>query len=94
MAVKIRLKRVGSKKRPFYRIVVADSRRPVSGGIIESIGTYNPLSNPKEVELDNELAMKWMHEGAQPSETVRKLFSDRGLMERYHNDKLENRKSN
>ena len=94
MAVKIRLKRVGSKKRPFYRIVVADSRKPVSGGIIESIGTYNPLSTPKVVELDNELAMKWMHNGAQPSDTVRKLFSDRGLMERYHNDKLESKKSN
>lgn len=94
MAVKIRLKRVGSKKRPFYRIVVADSRKPVSGGIIESIGTYNPLSEPKAVELNDELAMKWMYEGAKPSDTVRKLFSDRGLMEKYHNHKIESKKSN
>lgn len=92
MAVKIRLKRMGSKKRPFYRIVVADSRKPVSGGIIDSIGTYNPVSEPKEVELNDELAMKWMNEGAKPSDTVRKLFSDRGLMEKYHNEKIENRK--
>ena len=92
MAVKIRLKRMGSKKRPFYRIVVADSRKPVSGGIIEAIGTYNPLSEPKTVELDDELAMKWMHEGAKPSDTVRKLFSDRGLMTKYHEEKIENRK--
>ncbi len=92
MAVKIRLKRMGSKKRPFYRIVVADSRKPVSGGIIEAIGTYNPISEPKQVEINDELAMKWMHEGAKPSDTVRKLFSDRGLMEKYHNEKIENRK--
>ncbi len=94
MAVKIRLKRMGSKKRPFYRIVVADSRNPVSGGIIEPIGTYNPLTEPKQVELNDELALQWMHNGAQPSDTVRKLFSDRGLMEKYHNEKIENRKSN
>lgn len=87
MAVKIRLKRMGSKKRPFYRVVVADSRKPVSGGIIEAIGTYNPISNPKEVEIDDELALKWMKQGATPSDTVRKLFSDRGLMEKYHNEK-------
>lgn len=92
MAVKIRLKRMGSKKRPFYRIVVADSRKPVSGGIIEAIGTYNPISEPKQVEINDELAMKWMRDGAKPSDTVRKLFSDRGLMEKYHNEKVENKK--
>ena len=94
MAVKIRLKRMGSKKRPFYRVVVADSRKPVSGGIIESIGTYNPIAEPKEVNINDDLALKWMHDGAKPSDTVRKLFSDRGLMERLHNEKLENRKNN
>ena len=94
MAVKIRLKRMGSKKRPFYRVVVADSRAPISGRIIESIGTYNPISEPKEIEIDDELALKWMHEGAKPSDTVRKLFSDRGLMEKYHNEKIENKKNN
>ena len=57
MAVKIRLKRMGSKKRPFYRVVVADSRAPISGRIIESIGTYNPIAEPKEVEIDDELAL-------------------------------------
>lgn len=87
MAVKIRLKRMGSKKRPFYRVVVADSRKPVSGGIIEAIGTYNPVSEPKEVNIDDELALKWMNQGAKPSDTVRKLFSDRGLMEKFHNEK-------
>lgn len=94
MAVKIRLKRMGSKKRPFYRVVVADSRKPVSGGIIDTVGTYNPISEPKQVEIDNELALKWMRDGAKPSDSVRKLFSDRGLMEQMHNEKLENRKNN
>lgn len=94
MAVKIRLKRMGSKKRPFYRVVVADSRKPVSGGIIDTVGTYNPISEPKEVKIDNELAMKWMRDGAKPSSSVRKLFSDRGLMEQLHNEKVENRKNN
>lgn len=89
MAVKIRLKRMGSKRRPFYRIVVADSRRAAtSGAIIEKLGHYNPVSEPKEIELDDELAMKWLREGAQPSDTVRKIFSDRGLMERFHNEKF------
>lgn len=89
MSVKIRLKRMGSKKRPFYRVVVADSRQHVTGKIIEAIGTYNPIAEPKEVKIDDELAMKWMREGAKPSQTVRKLFSDRGLMEKYHNEKNE-----
>lgn len=87
MAVKIRMKRMGSKRRPFYRIVVADSRAPRDGRIIEQVGTYNPVSEPAEVNIDEELAMKWLHEGAKPSDTVHKLFSGRGLMERYHNEK-------
>lgn len=88
MAVKIRLQRVGSKKRPFYRIVVADSRRAATGRIVEKIGHYNPIAQPKEVELDDELAMKWLHNGAKPSDTVRTLLANRGLMERFHNEKL------
>lgn len=94
MAVKIRLKRMGSKKRPFYRVVVADSRKAVTGGVIEEIGTYNPVSEPKEVKIDTESAVKWLHNGAKPSDTVRKLLSDQGVMERFHNEKLENRKNN
>ncbi len=94
MAVKIRLKRMGSKKRPFYRIVVADSRNAVTGGIIEEIGTYNPVSEAKEVKLDADSAVQWLHNGAKPSDTVRKLLSDHGVMERFHNEKLENKKNN
>lgn len=94
MAVKIRLKRMGSKKRPFYRVVVADSRKAATGGIIEEIGTYNPISEPKEVEIDDEIALKWLHDGAKPSDTVRKLFSDKGIMETFHNEKVENKKNN
>ncbi|HET7629312.1 MAG TPA: 30S ribosomal protein S16 [Bacillales bacterium] len=90
MAVKIRLKRMGSKKRPFYRVVVADSRSPRDGRIIEQVGTYNPLVNPAEVNLDEEKALKWMLDGAKPSDTVRNLFSKQGLMEKLHNAKLKN----
>ena len=94
MAVKIRLKRICSKKLPFYRIVVADSRNAVTGGIIEEIGTYNPVSEAKEVKLDADSAVQWLHNGAKPSDTVRKLLSDHGVMERFHNEKLENKKNN
>ncbi|WP_240375279.1 30S ribosomal protein S16 [Bacillus piscicola] len=87
MAVKIRLKRIGSKKRPYYRLVVADSRAPRDGRFIEEIGTYNPLKDPVEVSIDNEKALKWMLDGAKPSDTVRNLFSREGLMEKLHNAK-------
>lgn len=87
MAVKIRMKRMGSKRRPFYRIVVSDSRRHVSKGSIEQIGTFNPISKDHEVEIDEELAMKWLRNGAQPSDSVRKLLSDQGIMEKFHNEK-------
>jgi small subunit ribosomal protein S16 len=90
MAVKIRLKRMGAKKRPFYRLVVADSRAPRDGRIIEQIGTYNPLANPAEVNLDEDKALKWMLNGAQPSDTVRNLFSTQGLMEKLHDAKRQN----
>ncbi len=89
MAVKIRLKRIGAKKAPFYRLVVADSRSPRDGRFIEEIGYYNPVSQPIEVKIDEEKALQWMLNGAKPSDTVRKLFSDAGLMEKLHNAKLQ-----
>ncbi|EAF2681141.1 30S ribosomal protein S16 [Listeria monocytogenes] len=88
MAVKIRLKRIGTKKKPFYRIVVADSRFPRDGRSIETIGTYNPLLDPVEVKIDEEATLKWMHNGAKPSDTVRNLLSREGIMEKFHNQKL------
>lgn len=84
MAVKIRLKRMGSKKKPFYRVVVADSRSPRDGRIIEQVGTYNPVAEPKEVKIDEELALKWLQNGAQPSETVRNLLSEQGILKKFH----------
>jgi small subunit ribosomal protein S16 len=89
MAVKIRLKRMGAKKRPFYRLVVADSRSPRDGRFIEEIGTYNPLANPTEVKIDEDKALQWMLSGAKPSDTVRNLFSNAGLMEKLHNAKQQ-----
>lgn len=88
MSVKIRLKRMGAKKTPFYRIVVADSRSPRDGRQIETVGTYNPLTKPAEVKINEELALKWLQDGAKPSDTVRNLFSEQGIMEKYHNAKL------
>ncbi|HZH63126.1 MAG TPA: 30S ribosomal protein S16 [Metabacillus sp.] len=87
MAVKIRLKRMGAKKSPFYRIVVADSRSPRDGRFIEVVGTYNPVAQPAEVKINEELALKWMSNGAKPSDTVRNLFSKEGIMEKFHNAK-------
>jgi small subunit ribosomal protein S16 len=85
MAVKIRLKRMGAKKSPFYRIVVADARSPRDGRFIETVGTYNPVAQPAEVKIDEELALKWLQNGAKPSDTVRNLFSNQGIMEKFHN---------
>lgn len=87
MAVKIRLKRMGSKRNPFYRIVVADSRSPRDGRQIEQIGTYNPVVNPIEVKIDEEKALNWMTNGAKPSDTVRNLFSKEGIMKKFHDSK-------
>ncbi len=87
MAVKIRLKRMGAKKSPFYRIVVADSRSPRDGRYIEVVGTYNPVANPAEVKINEELALKWLQDGAKPSDTVRNLLSNQGIMEKFHNAK-------
>lgn len=87
MAVKIRMKRMGSKRNPFYRIVVADARAPRDGRIIEQIGTYNPVQEPKQLEINEELALKWLSEGAQPSDTVRNLLSTQGIMQKFHESK-------
>lgn len=88
MSVKIRLKRMGAKKSPFYRIVVADSRSPRDGRQIETVGTYNPLTKPAEVKIDEAKVLDWMQKGAKPSDTVRNLFSEQGIMEKFHNAKL------
>ena len=79
MAVKIRLRRMGQKKAPFYRIVVADSRSPRDGRCIEEIGTYDPTKDPSEFKVDEELAKKWLNNGAQPTEVVGKLFKMAGI---------------
>ena len=78
--VKIRLKRMGAKKAPFYRIVVADSRYPRDGRFIEQIGTYNPLTNPSTINVDNEKAAKWLGQGAQPTDTVKELLKISGAI--------------
>ena len=80
MAVKIRLRRMGAKKNPFYRIVVADSRFPRDGRFIEEIGYYNPREEPSVVKVDPEKAKKWMQNGAQPTDTVRALFKKHGVI--------------
>ena len=79
MAVKIRLKRIGKKKNPFYRIVVADSRAPRDGRFIEEIGTYDPAKDPSEFHVNEELAKKWLSNGAQPTETVARIFKSVGV---------------
>mgnify|MGYP001040642205 CR=1 FL=1 len=86
MAVKIRLKRMGAKKAPFYRVVVADSRSPRDGRIIESIGYYDSTTT---VKIDEEKALSWMAKGAQPTDTVKNLFSKGGIMKKYAESKAK-----
>ena len=81
MSVKIRLKRIGAKKAPFYRVVVADSRYPRDGRFIEEIGYYTPLTNPVDIKIDAEKAAKWISNGAQPTETVKSLLKKAGITE-------------
>ena len=81
MAVKIRLRRMGAKKAPFYRVIVADSRSPRNGRFIEEIGTYNPLTEPAQVTIDAEKAKKWIANGAQPTETVKSLLKKNGIID-------------
>jgi small subunit ribosomal protein S16 len=80
--VKIRLRRMGRRNRPFYRVVVADIRSPRDGKFIEIIGHYNPLTDPATVSIDEEKALKWLRYGAQPSDTVRSLLSKLGIMDK------------
>ena len=87
MTVKIRLKRVGKKKAPSYRVVVADSRSPRDGRIIENIGWYNPLVEPSAIHIDEEKAFKWLSVGAQPTDSVTSLLKRTGAMERYEQGK-------
>ncbi len=81
MAVKMRLRRMGAKKAPHYRIVVADSRYPRDGRFIEEIGYYNPMTNPADVKIDAEKAKKWISNGAQPTDTVRDLLKKSGVLD-------------
>lgn len=80
MAVKIRLRRMGAKKAPFYRVVVADSRYPRDGRFIEEIGTYNPLTDPATINIDSEKAKKWIGNGAQPTDTVKALLKKSNIL--------------
>lgn len=87
MAVKIRLKRMGAKKSPFYRIVAADSRSPRDGRFIEQLGTYDPRQNPAAVSLKEEEILNWLNNGAQPSDTVRNILSKAGVMTKFAESK-------
>ena len=81
MAVKMRLTRIGAKKAPFYRVIVADSRSPRDGRFIDTIGTYNPLTTPVEIKIDAEKAKKWLGNGAQPTATVKALLKKSGIVD-------------
>ena len=81
MAVKMRLTRMGAKKAPFYRVIIADSRSPRDGRFIEEIGYYNPMTNPAEIKIDAEKAKKWIGNGAQPTETVKSLLKKSGIVD-------------
>jgi len=87
VAVKIRLKRMGAKKKPFYRLVVADSRSPRDGRFIEEVGYYNPVAQPVEVRIDDERVIKWLKDGAQPTDTVKDLFKKYGVLEKLEQSK-------
>ena len=87
MAVKIRLTRMGAKKNPFYRIVVADSRSPRDGRFIEILGHYDSTKKPAVIQVDKDKAVDWMSKGAQPTDTVRSLFSKKGIMAKFDEKK-------
>ena len=89
MTVKIRLKRVGKKKAPSYRVVVADSRSPRDGRIIENLGWYNPLVEPSAIQIDAEKALHWLKEGAQPTDSVASLFKRAGIADRFEQSKAD-----
>ena len=87
MAVKLRLKRMGAKQKPFYRIVAADARNPRDGRFIETVGTYNPVAQPAEIKIDKELVLKWLNNGAQPTDTVASILRKEGIMKEFKNSK-------
>ena len=87
MAVKLRLKRMGSKQKPFYRIVAADSRCPRDGRFIETVGTYNPVKTPAVVTVDEEKALKWLNNGAEPTDTVKNILAHEGIIKKYADSK-------
>ena len=89
MAVKLRLKRMGAKQKPFYRIVAADSRSPRDGRFIETVGTYNPILKENNVTVDEEKIAKWINNGAQPTDTVKSLLSKNGVWSKIKNTKKE-----
>jgi small subunit ribosomal protein S16 len=92
MAVKLRLKRMGSKQKPFYRIVAADARSPRDGRFIEVVGTYNPIKGSEVVSVDEEKALKWLNNGAIPTDTVRNILSHQGIMAKYAEEKNNSKK--
>ena len=89
--VKIRLRRAGAKKAPFYKVVVADSRAPRDGRFIEEIGTYNPMTDPSEIKIDAQKVNEWIAKGAQPTDTAKNILSEVGVMEEFHNSKRKNK---
>lgn len=91
MAVKLRLKRMGAKQKPFYRIVAADSRSPRDGRFIETVGTYDPIKGKEKVTIDEEKALKWLGNGAEPTETVRNILSAAGVMTKFAESKKKSK---
>ncbi len=89
MAVKLRLKRMGAKQQPFYRIVASDSRSPRDGRFIETVGTYDPIKKPAVIKIDEEKALKWLKNGAQPTETVKALFKTQGINKKFAESKVK-----
>lgn len=89
MAVKLRLKRMGSKQKPFYRVIAADSRSPRDGRFIETVGTYDPIKKDNNVMIDEEKALKWLNNGAQPTDTVKSLLTKTGVWAKYKTTKKE-----
>ena len=89
VAVKLRLKRMRSKQKHIYRIFAADARSPRDGRFIETVGTYNPLKNPTEIKVDEEKALTWLNNGAQPTDTVRSILTESGIMKKYADSKTK-----
>ncbi len=87
MAVKLRLQRFGTKKRPFYRLVAAESYLKRDGRYLEIVGTYDPRQNPTAIDIDEDLALKWLNKGATPTDTVKNILSKQGIMAKYRQDK-------